>query len=165
RRRSGSARPVDPSKRENKGEAAPGQAKGVSVSSAPRGAAAAAARRLAWGQHLGEEEQSSCALPSLASVPTPSKCCGREMKPQATCPQMSLALVVLPARFFLCRSLHKDAAEARVEEIKTAVASWRNELEQIIRAQALELERAKDKQESTALLLACAQAELKSSDK
>ncbi|XP_074746075.1 uncharacterized protein LOC141952501 [Strix uralensis] len=57
------------------------------------------------------------------------------------------------------------AAEARVEEINTAVASWRNELEQIIRAQALELERAKDKQESTALLLACAQAELKSSDK
>ncbi|XP_074749358.1 uncharacterized protein LOC141954092 [Strix uralensis] len=57
------------------------------------------------------------------------------------------------------------AAEARVEEIKTAVASWRNNLEQIIRAQALELERAKDKQESTALLLACAQAELKSSDK
>ncbi|CAM9800009.1 unnamed protein product, partial [Bubo scandiacus] len=46
-RRSGSARPVDPSKRENKGEAAPGQAKGVSASSAPRGAAAAAARRRA----------------------------------------------------------------------------------------------------------------------
>ncbi|CAM9798840.1 unnamed protein product, partial [Bubo scandiacus] len=61
--------------------------------------------------------------------------------------------------------LLEAAAETRVEEIKTAVASWRNELEQIIRAQALELERAKDKQESTALLLACAQAELKSSDK
>ncbi|XP_074704309.1 uncharacterized protein LOC141933494 [Strix aluco] len=65
-------------------------------------------KAVAWGQHVGGEEQSSCALPSLASVPTPSKRCGREMKPQATCPLMSLALVVLPARFFLCRSLHKD---------------------------------------------------------
>ncbi|XP_074780617.1 uncharacterized protein LOC141969090 [Athene noctua] len=57
------------------------------------------------------------------------------------------------------------AAEARIEEMNTAVASWRNELEQIIRAQALELERAQEKQESTALLLAYAQAELKSSHK
>ncbi|CAM9756732.1 unnamed protein product, partial [Bubo scandiacus] len=53
--RSGSARPVDPSKRENKGEAAPGQAKGVSASSAPRGAAAAAARRRAPALRRADE--------------------------------------------------------------------------------------------------------------
>lgn len=58
--------------------------------------------------------------------------------------------------------LVQAAAEVRIEEINIAVASWRTELEQTIRAQALELERAQEKQELTDMHLAYAHAELKS---
>ncbi|XP_064326143.1 putative coiled-coil domain-containing protein 144C [Phalacrocorax carbo] len=57
------------------------------------------------------------------------------------------------------------AAQAKTEEANTTDASWRKLLEQRMKAQELDLERARSLQEATALQLAWAQAELKSSEK
>lgn len=56
------------------------------------------------------------------------------------------------------------AAQARTEESNTTDAS-RKQLEQRIRALELDLERARSMQEESALQLACAQAEIHSSEK
>ncbi|XP_064326649.1 putative coiled-coil domain-containing protein 144C [Phalacrocorax carbo] len=57
------------------------------------------------------------------------------------------------------------AAQAKTEEANTTDASWRKLLEQRMKAQELDLERARSLQEATALQLALVQAELKSSEK
>ncbi|KAK4809734.1 hypothetical protein QYF61_007102 [Mycteria americana] len=65
-------------------------------------------------------------------------------------------------------SLHlqtQAAAQARIEEINTTDTSWRKQLEQRIRALESDLERAPSTQEDSALQLARAQAETKSSKK
>ncbi|KAM6236740.1 ankyrin repeat domain-containing protein 26-like [Spheniscus humboldti] len=57
------------------------------------------------------------------------------------------------------------AAQARRGESNTTDASWRKQLGQRIRALELDLERARSMQEESALQLACAQAEIQSSEK
>ncbi|KAM7084054.1 uncharacterized protein J5F26_013542 isoform 2-T2 [Ciconia maguari] len=67
---------------------------------------------------------------------------------------------------YLSRHLQTQAAtQARTEEINTTDASWREQLEQRIRALESDLERARSTQEESALQPACAQAETKSSEK